>query len=461
MTPMLAVVPGLFAPFQSLLSFLPQIAIALVAAATALFRPQVYRWAWTTAKSHRAVSATLAVLILGGAAGGVAWSRAHRPWLPPPPEEAKRDGWWCFRLNSERTGSDGSAVGGSVRAIWKFRDTIDRAAFSSSPAFWAGRIYVGCDNDAVYCFDAATGRDPLWTFPTRYPVFAPPVVANGRMYTGEGLHHNTDARLYCADAVTGKKLWQFQTTSHVEYSGTVAEGRIYFGAGDDGVYCLDAETGAKIWQAKGRHVDQSPLVVRGLVIVGVGYGETGVMALRASDGQVVWSTKLPSSAWGEPALGPRGVIVGIGNANFEKQDPDPKAELLCLSLDGGGVVWRTPLTDSPLGPAAVSGDRAFLGDFSGDFSCFDVNTGRKIWTAGCGRPVLTGAAIAKDAVVFSCNGGHVHAVRPENGGEIWRYDATKDVFSGTDCRFFSSPAVVGGRVYVGCNNFYFYCLGEK
>ena len=38
---MLAVVPAFFAPMQSLLSFLPQIVIALAAAATAIFRPQV------------------------------------------------------------------------------------------------------------------------------------------------------------------------------------------------------------------------------------------------------------------------------------------------------------------------------------------------------------------------------------------------------------------------------------
>lgn len=456
-----AVVPGLFEPFQSLLSFLPQIAIAFAAAATALFRPQFYRWLWAKAKTHRVVSSAIAFVIFGGVAGAVAWSRAHGPPpLPPPTEEAKNTGWSSFRLNAQRTGSDGSAVGGVVKEIWSFRETVDRAPFTSSPAVWAGRVYTGCDNDALYCFNAEHGGNPIWVFPTKHAVFAPPLVANGKVYTGEGLHQDTDARLYCVDAVTGKLVWQFQTTSHVEFSGTIAAGRIYVGAGDDGIYCLDAETGAKIWQAKGRHVDQSPLVTRGLVIAGIGYDDPGVLAVRAEDGQPAWFTRLPASVWGDPALGPRGVLVGVGNGNFEHKDPNPMAEIVCLSLDGGGVVWRTPLADAPMSPPAIDGDRIYLGDYSGDFSCFDANTGKRLWKEGCGQAVLTGAAIAKDAVVYACNGGHVHAVRPTDGSEIWRYDATNDALN-TNRKFYSSPAISGGRIFIGCNNYYFYCLGEK
>jgi outer membrane protein assembly factor BamB len=457
---MIAVVPGLFAPLQSLLSFLPQIALALAAAATALFRPQWYRWAWSQARTHKALTTVGIVLLAGGVAGGWAWKRLHGGPPPPPPEEARREGWWIFRGNSARTGGDGSAVGGKAEALWKFRESIDRQEFTSSPAVWAGRVYAGCDNDALYCWDAAKGGDPIWVFATRYEVFSSPTVANGKVYFGEGVHHHTDSKLYCADAVTGRKLWHFQTASHVEDGPTIVEGRAYFGAGDDGIYCIDAETGARVWQAAGRHVDASPLVERGLVIAGAGYGETGVGAWRQADGTPAWFTKLPASCWGPPALGPRGVIVGIGNGNFVEKHGDPRAEILCLSLEGGGIVWRTPLRDSVLASAAVAGDRVYLGDWSGDFGCFDANTGAKLWNAGCGKGVVSSAAVAKDAVVYCCLGGHVHAVAPADGNELWRYDASKDGFT-TDNGFFASPAIVDGRVYAGCNNFYFYCFGTR
>ncbi|MBI2921684.1 MAG: PQQ-binding-like beta-propeller repeat protein [Planctomycetes bacterium] len=457
---MFAVVPGLFAPLQQLASFLPQIAIMLVAAATAVFRPQAYRWAWQVVKERRRILIpSLAALAVG--AGAWRLSRPGPITLPPPTEQEKREGWWSFRRDGSRTGSDGKPVGTSVRAIWKYREpTVDKRAFASSPAVWAGRAYIGCDNSALYCFNVDSGEEPLWVFPARYPVFSAPVIAGGRVYFGEGLHETKDAWLHCADAVTGKKLWEFKTTSHVEFPPTLADGRAYFCAGDDGLYCADAVTGGMIWQAKGMHLDNSPLLHNGVLYVGAGYGETGIAAYRASDGVRLWFTRTPASCWGDPALGPAGIVVGVGNGNFEFRDDNPQAAILCLSPETGGIKWRTPLADAVLAAAAISGNRVFIGDRSGDFSCFDATTGALLWKKGCGQPILSSAAVTENAVVYGCDGGHVHALSPIDGSEIWRYDASKDSWL-PDERILSSPAVVDGRVYIGCNNFYFYCLGPK
>lgn len=457
---MLAVVPAFFAPLQSLLSFLPQIAIAVAAAATAIFRPQVYRWAWNLARTHRIAAFTLLGLTLGGTAAAVAWNHFQNPAPPPPPPpESRRGDWWTFRGDAARTGGDGSLVVGSSKPVWRFRPTIDRASYSSSPAVWAGRVYVGCDNGALYCFNADGGDDPLWTFGSPYVIFSSPTVVNGKVYFGEGLHHNTDARLYCIDAVTGKKAWEFRTNSHVEDGPTVADGRCWFGAGEDGLYCIDAETGAKIWQARGMHLDCSPLLAGGLVVVGAGYGDTGVAAFDAMSGERKWFTKLPASCWGPPALGPRGAIVGIGNGNFVDVSPDPKAEVVCLALDGGGFAWRFPLRDAVLAAALVSEGRVFLGDRSGDFTCLDANSGKLVWRTNCGYAVLSSAAVSGNLVIYGCQGGHVHAVQASDGVEEWTYSASWDAVN--SAAFTSSPAVSNGRVYIGCDNFYFYCLGRK
>jgi outer membrane protein assembly factor BamB len=454
---MLAVVPGLAAPLQAILSFLPQIAIAGLALATAAFRPQAYVLAWRWASDRRRFTLPASAILLAVAGTAFAWNMLAKAAPPLPPAET-RDGWWCFRGDAARSGGDGSAVGAKAGRLWAFRETLDRMAWASSPAVWGGRVYVGNDNCALYCFHGETG-DVLWTAPTRYPVFSSPAVVNGRVYFGEGIHHHADARLYCHDAASGAKLWAFQTTSHVECSPTIANGKIWFGAGDDGVYCLDEKTGEKIWQARGMHVDGSPLLVDGLVVVGAGYGETGVGACRAGTGEKAWFTRLPASSWGPPAIGPAGLLVGIGNGNFEHRLDDPRAEIVCLSPQSGGIVWRTTLRDACLAAVAVRDGRAFVGDNSGDLSAFDAADGRRLWTFNCGHGVLSSAALAGNAVVFGCNGGHVHALRPDDGSEIWRHDVRLDSLN-TDRRFLSSPALSGGRVYIGCNNFFFYCLGE-
>ena len=75
------------------------------------------------------------------------------------------------------------------------------------------------------------------------PVFSSPCVWNGRLYIGEGFHSDMMCKLYCIDAAKGEKLWEFATKGHTESSPRVIDGRVYFGAGDDGLYCVDAITG--------------------------------------------------------------------------------------------------------------------------------------------------------------------------------------------------------------------------
>lgn len=156
---------------------------------------------------------------------------------------------------------------------------------------------------------------------------------------------------------------------------------------------------------------------------------------------------------------PRGAIVGIGNGNFRDASPDPKAEVVCLALDGGGIAWRYPLRDAVLAAALVWKDRAYVGDGSGEFTCLDANTGKLLWRTNCGNPVLSSAAVAGEHVVYGCQGGHVHAVRATDGVEEWTYSAKWDAANGA--AFTSSPAVADGRLFIGCDNFYFYCLGRK
>ena len=97
-------------------------------------------------------------------------------------------------------------------------------------------------------------------------VAATPVVAGGRVYHGEGLHTDSDRRLFALDLGTGKPAWPnpFATTSHTEGTPRVVDGRIYLPAGDDGLHCVSAAEGTKVWHFRGfeqgLHIDTPPAV---------------------------------------------------------------------------------------------------------------------------------------------------------------------------------------------------------
>ena len=70
----------------------------------------------------------------------------------------------------------------------------------------------------------------------------PPAVAYGCVYVG-----SDDNNVYCLNATTGIKIWQSPTGFWVTSSPAVAHGNVYVGSQDEYIYCLNATTGAKEW----------------------------------------------------------------------------------------------------------------------------------------------------------------------------------------------------------------------
>src|SRR5207237_1277389 len=80
------------------------------------------------------------------------------------------------------------------------------------------------------------------------------------VYCGEGLHSDSDCRLFTLKKDSGELAWSVPTASHTEGEPRVVGDRVYFCAGDDGLYCV--EKGKVVWHlegaTKGRHVDTPP-----------------------------------------------------------------------------------------------------------------------------------------------------------------------------------------------------------
>src|SRR5260221_14780082 len=182
--------------------------------------------------------------------------------------------------------------------VWVFK-APHAGAIISSPLVTEDRIYVGAIRDRglnpggiVYALDKATGKS-VWKYDAgeeMIHMYSSPYLADGLLYIGEGMHASFASKLHCLEAATGKPRWRFGTNSHVESSPCVADGRVFFGAGDDGVYALDAQTGAKLWQFDDRaHVDSSPAVENGRVYAGSGlsrpFHPSELFALDAATGQ--------------------------------------------------------------------------------------------------------------------------------------------------------------------------------
>ena len=457
-----AVVPGMWPFLQSLSSFLPQILLFVIVGISAVLKfstwKRIFSWIGRRIRTKVGASVAVGIVILTGLAIYVSvigsGSVAHQLSTG---NEAQ---WTAFRGGVRRLGSvDGVAGPQDGREIWSFRETLDRAAFASSPAVVGDRIYVGAYNDSLYCFNATSG-DVVWKFETFYEVFSSPVLFGGKVYFGEGLHYTEDATFHCVDASTGKEIWSFPTTSHVESSSTVIDDKVIFGAGDDGVYCLDAETGSKLWQYPSIHVDSSPAVYDNRVYFGSGYGRNSVYCVDLDNGNEIWSADTRYPAWGAPAVWDGKVYIGTGTGNFAVNSDEPSGSVLCLDIEAGETVWESEVGGTILGAIAIDDGRAYFGCRDSNVYCVNALSGEEIWTFTTGGAVVSSPALAKGDIYFGSDNGKIYCLDAEDGIMKWEFDTSESGFFNMDSRIIGSPAISNGKLFVGSMNFFFYCIGD-
>jgi len=220
-----------------------------------------------------------------------------------------------------RTGEVYCLDAASGEKIWRF--PTGAKADSLSPAISEGYVFATNLNGGVFCLNAASGVC-VWNF-TVGDAVGSPVAVDGFIYFG-----SRDGNAYCLNASSGAKIWNYTTwynnagPSHGYHWGNtvsdpaVAYGCVYVGSSDFDVFCLDALTGGKIWNfSTSAEVYAPPSVAGGCVFAGSYDGN--VYCLNASSGVEIWcsaagvfSPVSASGSAGSPVVAD-GVVYVVGN----------------------------------------------------------------------------------------------------------------------------------------------------
>ena len=457
--PVLAVAPGLIGPLQALLQMLPQMLAALTALLGGLLSNPYLR---LLARKHLKLLILLAVLLLASV-GALIYSAQDRrlpvlatPSATPPPSQQN---WVAFRGSLDGGGSgaiDGRPLPASPPTRWIHTDK-DNAQYLSSPVAVNGRCFVGASLfqssnsfGAIECFDTQDGK-LIWRALTRHPVFSSPVISKGRVYCGEGLHEDNDCQLYCLDAQSGKTVFTIKTHGHVEASPTLVGDKLLFSAGGEGFYCAQAQTGQVIWRTACGHSDSSAAVAGGRVYIGTAYGDNAVVCLDLESGRKLWSLAQDLPVWGHAAVAGETVFVGLGNGTFGTSDAHPRGAALAVRASDGQLLWRRDLPDSVNTSLVLNQERVLLGCRDGFAYCLDQRDGRILWKAACGAPLLSSLVLQDKTLLVAGGDGHLHALELETGKELWHY-----LISDVPCE--ASPMLNGDHLFLGCGSF-LECLG--
>lgn len=250
---------------------------------------------------------------------------------------------WRFATERGERRFEAKGLHGTKPAGQTIPDPFDH--FTSSPAFFNGRVYFGSGDGNIYALDAQTGV-LQWKFGTQDVVRASPAIANNTVYIG-----SWDSYLYALDAETGAEKWRFKTGEDpidhnqvgFQSSAAVVDGTVYVGCRDAHVYAIDAATGHKKWDYYTRKswVNTTPAVRDSVVYAGT--GDTHLFqAFDAKTGRLRFTFDAKIGMFSSPALA--GELAYIGAIN---------GRLYAVDTKSGKLVWEFQTESSKRDPLNV------------------------------------------------------------------------------------------------------------
>lgn len=408
-----------------------------------------------------------------------------------------------FRGGPTHEGVYASASPTLASVVWKFKTG---GYVLSSPAVSGDWVYVGSSDGRLYAIDRASGAE-RWTFSSHGPIASSPAVHGDLVYVS-----SLDGKVYAIERTTGKERWAFATKGERRFtapgihgaiprtelmpdpfdvflsSPTIASNTVYIGSGDHHVYALDARTGALRWKFAARDViHASPAVANGLVFIGS--WDRNLYALDAATGRERWryTTGNDTTIYNQIGIASSAavagglVFVGGRDGHFHAVEALTGARKWVHDNHNGWTIGSPAVRDGVVYFATSDGRR---------FKALDAATGAVRFDLANKAISFSSPALAGNVVYYGTSDGWLHAVDIQTGQPLANFqsdgskangakwtdsngvlqsgrmypDATLDgMMIGIRTMFtvgsiLSSPAIVGGILYVGSTDGNVYAL---
>src|SRR5918996_4135565 len=243
------------------------------------------------------------------------------------------------------------------------------------------------------------------------------------------------------NASDGRKLWAFKTNGEIKSSPVVVGDRVLIGSYDEHLYCLNARNGSLLWKFKTNGpVHWTPGIAEGMAFI-AGCDEV-FRAIRISDGKEVFHVSSGAYTGASPAL-------RSGMAYYGTFDN----EVLGVSLRQRQVMWRYehPQRKFPFySSAAVTASRVVLGGRDKLVHGLTPN-GKSAWTFTTRARVESSPAIAGGRGYVGSNDGRFYVLALTTGAKLWEFNAGAPLSA--------SPAIANAKIVIGSQDGRLYCFG--
>ncbi len=309
-------------------------------------------------------------------------------------------------------------------------------SIESSAAIVGGTVFVGSHKGELVALSLENGS-VYWKFSTGSPIGeSSPAYSGGVVFIGD-----LGGWINALNASDGRKLWAFKTGGEIKSSPVVVGDNVLIGSYDEHLYCLSARNGALRWKFKTNGpVHSTPGIADGRAFV-AGCDEF-FRAIRISDGKEEFNISSGAYTGASPAL--RG-----GSAFYGTFDN----EVLGVDLTQRNIAWRYehPQRKFPFySSAAVTSSHVVLGGRDKMVHGLTL-AGKAAWTFTTRARVESSPAIAGGRVFIGSNDGRFYVLNVNSGAKLWEFDAGAPLSA--------SPAIANGRIVIGSQDGRLYCFG--
>jgi len=309
-------------------------------------------------------------------------------------------------------------------------------AIESSPAIVGGTVFVGSQKGELVALNLENGA-VYWKYSSGAAIGeSSPAFSNGVVYIGD-----LNGVLHAVGASDGRRIWTFKAGNEIKSSPVVVGDRVLIGSYDQHLYCVSTRNGSVLWKVRTEGpVHATPGVSGGLAFI-AGCDEV-FRAIRISDGREMFTVSSGAYTGASPAL--RGGAAFYGTFNNE---------ILMVSLKDRQVGWRyqPPQRQFPFySSAAVANNRIVVGGRDKLVHSLSA-AGKRLWTFATRARVESSPAIAGGRVFVGSNDGRFYVLSLSTGAKLWEFNAGSALAS--------SPAIANGRVVIGSHDGRLYCFG--
>ncbi|KAL3516700.1 hypothetical protein ACH5RR_023602 [Cinchona calisaya] len=363
-------------------------------------------------------------------------------------------------------------VKGSIHKLWKvyMESCVDASPLivcKGSEVY----LFIGSHSKKFVCVDARRGLI-LWEIKLEGRIECSAAVLDDFSQVVVGCYQGN---IYFLHLLAGNVCWSFQTGGEVKSQPVVDKLRhlVWCGSYDHNLYGLDYKGYSCTYKLScGGSIFGAPALdeMRDKLFVASTSGLLTAISFKASSCSKLWIHDLEA-----PAFGSLSVDCSSGN-------------IICCLVDGnvvsldtnGSIVWKAccggPIFAGPCISETLP-SQVLVCSRDGRIYSFELDNGNLLWQQAVGCPITSSPYVDEnleltsdvsglsDRLVCVCtSSGSVIVLRvnldavggmnqPEKSmvQEYARFDLEGDIFS--------SPVMIGGKIFVGCRDDYVYCIG--